>query len=298
VTVLSQQVVNGLALGAGYALFAVGFTLIFGVNRILNLAQGAVFTWGALAGYWAAQHAGGLMVALLVGAVAGGVSSVVLDLVAFRPLRRRGASEFSALVTSLGALIIYQNLALRVTDAEFLAFPSGHLPGYVIHVAGLRVTPAQYTIVAVTVVLASALYLYLDHTRFGTKMHSVAADQNTASLLGINPNWIYLQAFFISGALAGVSGVLIAAAYRTVSFGMGEPYLLVGLAVIILGGMGNIPGAILGGLTFGVVHALTVQYLSSSLAGVLPFVMIVAVLLVRPTGLFGAVVAERRIGRA
>lgn len=295
---LMQQLLNGLVVGSVYALFALGFTLLFGVNHIMNMAHGSVFMWGAFAGLYAVTLLDApIYVALLIGMAAGGLVSVALDIFAFRPLRRRNAPEFSAIVSSIGANLVLLAIAQKVSDTAVMRFPFDAFPIVFFTVAGLRIQLLQLVIVGLVVVMVFALVWYLYRTSFGQRIRCVAYSEQTSRLLGINPGPVNMQVFMISGALAGMAGVLIGLVFNSVHFGMGEPLLLRAFVVIILGGLGSIPGALIAGLAIGIVQTLAVAYISSGVAEAIVFTALFVVILVRPTGLFGHASAAVRIQR-
>lgn len=295
---IAQQLLNALVVGSVYALFALGFTLIFGVHHILNLAHGAVFMWGAFVGLYAVTllHAP-FIVALLCASLAAGLLSVALDWVAFRPLRRRGAPEFSAIISSIGAGLILMNIAQRVSETRVQRYPFGTFPIEVYTVFGLRVTLLQLVIVGSVALIVAALFAYIFYTGFGRQIRAVAINERTASLLGVSPGRVYFQTFFISGALAGAAGVLIGIAFNSVGFLMGEPYMLRAFVVIVLGGLGSIGGAVIAGLLLGLIQTMTIAYVSTALSDAVLFSLLFLILLVRPTGFFGTLRMERRVAR-
>ena len=295
---LGQQLLNGIVIGSIYGLFALGFTLVFGINHILNLAHGAVFMWGAFVGlYVITEFELPLPVAILAAALAGGLLAVVLDYVAFRPLRKRNAPEFAAIISSIGAGLILISLAQQLSETKVMRFPFGTFPVVIFEVAGLRIQLLQIVIVAVVAALVGLLVLYLYRTDLGRQIRAVAVNGRTAQLLGISPDLVFAQVFFISGALAGIAGVLIGLAFNSVHFMMGEPLLLRAFVVIVLGGLGSIVGAVLAGLMLGIVQALSVAYFSSSFADAFIFSILFLVLVARPTGLFGSSVSAMRVVR-
>ena len=297
-TLFLQQLLNGLVMGSVYALFALGFTLVFGVLHILNLAHGAVFMWGAFIGLYAMTllHLP-LLLAMLVAVLLAGVLSVAIDVVAFRPLRRRNAPEFSAIVSSIGAGLVLIALAQRASNTQVMRFPFGAFPVDLYEFAGLRVSLLQLTIVGTVAAAVTALIAFVFRTRFGRAIRAVAVAPRTASLLGVDPQVAYFLTFFISGALAGLAGVLIGLAYNSVHFLMGESLLLKAFVIIVLGGLGSVGGAVVGGLLLGMVHTMTVAFISSELADVVIFALLFALLLVRPQGLFGTTQREGRVVR-
>jgi branched-chain amino acid transport system permease protein len=295
---IAQQLLNGLVVGSVYALFALGFTLIFGVHHILNMAHGAVFMWGAFVGLFAVTRLDlPFPLAFVVAIVLAGLLSVALDWVAFRPLRKRGAPEFSAIISSIGAGLVLMNIAQRLSETRVLRYPFGTLPVEIFMLFGLRVTLVQALIVISALVIVSLLLVYLFYTGFGRQIRAVAVNERTATLLGVNPDFVYFQTFFISGALAGAAGVLIGIAFNAVHFLMGEPYMLRAFVVIVLGGLGSIMGALVAGLLLGLVQTLTIAYVSSGLSDAIIFSILFATLLLRPTGFFGTLRKERRVAR-
>lgn len=296
---LAQQLLNGLVTGSVYALFALGFTLVFGVHHILNLAHGAVFMWGAFVGLYCVTLLGlPFPVALLIAALTSGLLSVAVDWVAIRPLRRSGASEFAPIISTIGAGLVLTNIAQRMSNTEVMRYPFGTFPIEIFQVLGLRISLLQLTIVGSVAVILCALMYHLFGTSFGQRIRAVAVDERTAGLLGVNPGAVYFQTFFISGALAGVAGVLIGIAFNSVHFLMGEPYMLRAFVIVVLGGLGSVAGAVVAGLALGVVHTLTIAYLSAGLSDAVIFSILFLMLLLRPNGLFGTLRRESRVARA
>lgn len=294
----AQQLINGLVMGSTYALFALGFTLTFGVLHVLNLAHGAVFMVGALVGLYSITAAAlPLPAAFLLAILGGGLASVLVDWVALRPLRRRGANEFAAIVSSLGIAQVLMSLGQVVSKTQTMRFPFDTFPIVFHEFLGLRVSLLQIVIVGAVALLVAALLYYLFMTSFGRQIRAVAISERTATLLGVNPNAVYFQVFFISGALAGAAGVIIGLAFNSVHFLMGEPYLLKAFVVIVLGGLGSVGGAVVAGLLLGVMQTLTVAFLSSALSDAIIYSMLFVILLLRPGGLFGSFHRETRVVR-
>jgi branched-chain amino acid transport system permease protein len=189
------------------------------------------------------------------------------------------------------------NIAQRVSDTRVLRYPFGTLPIEIYSFLGLRVTLIQAVMVLSTLLIVAALFVYLFYTRFGRQIRAVAINERTATLLGVNPNFVYFQTFFISGALAGAAGVLIGIAFNSVHFLMGDAYMLRAFVVIVLGGLGSVMGALIAGLLLGLVQTLTIAYVSSGLSDAIIFSILFVVLLVRPTGFFGTLRKEQRVAR-
>lgn len=295
---LLQQLLNGLVMGSTYAVFALGFTLLFGVNHILNMAFGSVFMWGALAGLYAVLgFQAPFWLAVIVGMLAGGVLSVALDFVAFMPLRRRQAPDFSYILTSIGASLVLLALSQKATGSAVMRFPAETFPVVVYQLPGLSIQLLQLIIIGTALAMVAGLVWSLYGTGLGRRIRSVAFSANTARLLGIHADLVNAQVFFVSGALAGLAGVLIGMAFNSVHFTMGEPFLMRAFVIIILGGLGSIPGALVGGIVIGMVQALAYAYISSAAADAISFGILFFIILIRPTGLFGKATAVVRVQR-
>jgi branched-chain amino acid transport system permease protein len=295
---LAQQVFNGLVVGSVYALFALGFTLVFGVLHVLNLGHGAIFMSGAFVGLYCVVGLGlGFPAALALGALAAAALSVVLDYFAFRPLRKRKAPEFSAIISSMGAGLVITSIAQRLSDTQIWRYPFDSFPIVVYEVFGLRVVLLQVVIMLSVALILGALWILMFRTTVGRQIRAVAISERTASLLGCNPAFVHFVVFAVSGALAGIAGILIGLAFNSVHFLMGEPYMLRAFVVIVLGGLGSVAGAVVAGLLLGVVQTLTVAYISSAWADAIVFSLLFVTLLVRPSGFFGTLRIERRVAR-
>ena len=289
-----QQLVNALWLGSVYALFALGYTLVFGVLDILNLAHGAVFMWGAFFGLLAVTRLNmPIWAALLVAMLGAGILGIVLDRVAFRPLRKRNAPQLAAIISSIGASTILVSLAQGAFGAQVSRFPFDTLPAQVFTAGPVRVTLVQVIVFAVSLVLMAALLLFMRRSRSGKAMRAVAYSGRISSLLGIDVDRIIVTTFFVSSALAGASGVFLGLAFSAISPFMGAPIELKGLAVIILGGLGNVPGAILAGFLLAATEVFGVAYVSSDFRDAIAFTVLILVLLIRPSGILGTAVERR-----
>ena len=308
-----QNLLNGLSIGSVYAVFALGYTLVFSILGIINFAHGAVFTLGAYLTYVLAVGEFGLngllagvtlpfklpfVLALLAGAVLSGLAGVAVERMAFRPLRKRGADALLALVSSLGVALILVNLIQYLFGAEIYSFPPdvlGDLPPAMLFQIGeefVAVRTIQAVLFAVSMLMLILLVWFIHGTKQGKALRATAENPDTASLLGISVDRFILGTFFISGLLGGMSGTLIG-----VSFGLAGPYFGVAyglktLAVIVLGGLGSIPGAVLGGLVIGMVEAFLPPELSSFKEAV-AYALLFVVLLARPQGLLGKNAEEK-----
>ncbi|MDR3640548.1 MAG: branched-chain amino acid ABC transporter permease [Humidesulfovibrio sp.] len=308
-----QNLVNGLSIGSVYAVFALGYTLVFSVLGILNFAHAAVFTLGAYLTYVLAVGEFGLngllagatmpfklpfALALLAGAVLSGLAGMAVEYLAFRPLRKRGADALLALVSSLGVALILVNLIQYLFGAEIYSFPPdvlGSLPPAILFHVGegmVAMRTIQAVLFGVSLLLLIGLVWFIQFTKQGKALRAVAENPDTASLLGISVDTFTLGTFFLSGLLGGMSGTLIG-----VSFGLSGPYFgvaygLKALAVIVLGGLGSIPGTVLGGLVIGLAEAFLPPELSSYKEAV-AYALLFAVLLARPQGLLGKSAEEK-----
>jgi branched-chain amino acid transport system permease protein len=285
--VFLQQCINGLMLGGTYALIAIGYTLIFGVLNLLHLAHGEVFMIGAFAGLTVVLLTKLPLWAGMIGAMVGaGVVGIIVELIAFRPLQRK-ALHITPLITTLAVALILQDIALKLFGGEQTGFPQ------TIRVVNFPVGPVQIStlqlfIIGSSVTLMVLLYLFVEKTRMGKAMRAMAENAQTARLLGINVDSVTLVTFGLASALAGAAGVLVGLAYNAITPFMGVQMGLKGMVVMMLGGTGNVIGAMLGGLILGEIEVLSVAYLSSSYRDAFAFGILILIILFRPTGLMGS----------
>jgi branched-chain amino acid transport system permease protein len=285
-----EQLVNGVMLGAVYALIAIGYTLIFGVLGLLHLAHGEVFMVGAFAGLVAVRATGSILLAMAFAMVVTGVLGVVIERVAFRPLR--GAHHLAPLATTIGAGIVLQETTRWYFGPEQKGFPPT-LAADVWQLGPLRISSAQAFLLVTAVVLMAALHLFLARTSAGRAIRASAEDQSVATLLGVNVNGTIVVCFLIGSALAGAAGVLVGLIYNSVHPFIGVQMGIKGLVVMLLGGLGNVTGAMLAGVLLGILEVLGAGYLASSYRDAFAFGALMLVLLVRPEGLLGVQVPRR-----
>jgi branched-chain amino acid transport system permease protein len=289
--VLAQQLVNGVMLGAVYALIAIGYTLIFGVLGMLHLAHGEVFMVGAFVGLVVITRvSANILVALAAAMLATGVLGLLIERIAFRPLR--GAHHLAPLATTIGAGIVLQETARWYFGPEQKGFPAG-IALSLWQIGPLRVSSVQVFIVAAALVLMAGVHLFLARTRAGRALRATAEDPVVAGLLGVNVEATVMVTFFVASMLAGAAGVLVGLAYNSVHPFIGVQIGIKGLVVMLLGGLGNVPGAMVGGLVLGVLEVLGVAYLASSYRDAFAFGAVMVILLVRPQGLLGLRVPRR-----
>ncbi len=284
---LAQQLVNGLLLGATYALFALGFTLTFGVLRVINLTYGFYFTAGAFIAWYLTRGGTGLALALPAAAIGSGIIAVILDALLLTSLRRARADELASLMVTLGAVLALYAAMTALLGPDIRRLPQSVLGSGALVLGPVRVTQAQLLILGAVTVLAGGLVWLVRFSRLGLGIRAVAENPDAAGLMGIDAARIAVLVSFLSGALAGAGGVLIGLAFNAIQPYMGEQMMLRGFVVVILGGLGDIFGAMLAGLLLGVVEVLTAAYLASGFKEAVAFALLVLVLWTRPAGLFG-----------
>lgn len=291
---LGQQLINALSLGSVYALFALGFTLVFGVLGVINLSHGAIFMLGSyIALLLIEKLAMPLYPAILCAMLATGCIGALIDYLVLKPLRARNAPHLAPMIASIGVAIILTNLAQGLFGAENQRFPEGTIPEASMNFGTLHVTALQIGIVAISFILMLILLLAMRRTQLGRALRAIAESPKAAYLLGINVEGLFLLTSFAAAALGGAAGVLVGLSFNAISPFMGQPMLHKGIAVIILGGMGDIRGALIGGLFLGFAEVLTVAYISSDFRDAVAFGLLFLILLVRPSGLFGKVLERK-----
>ncbi len=295
---------SGLAAGSLYALIALGYTLVYGVLQLINFAHSEVFMSGGFAGLFMVQalvgtrtphglaSVGFVLAGTLTGAVAGGVVAFVLERVAYRPLRKRGAPRLAFLISAIGASLFLLNLAGKEFGRLAIPVPPLYSNGTVFRVFGARVLTNYVVIGIAAVIMLVLLDRLVAGTRLGQGIRSVAQDADTASLMGVDINRVISQTFVIGGLLGGAAGFLYGLVFN-VQFNMGFIPGVKAFTAAVLGGIGNVRGAVVGGLLLGVVENLGVACVQSSWRDVIAFVILVLVLMIRPTGLLG-----ERLGRS
>jgi branched-chain amino acid transport system permease protein len=291
---LAQQLANGVMLGSTYALVAIGYTLVFGVLRLLHLAHGEVFMVGAFAGlqvvlWW---HFGPL-VALIGGLIASALLGMLLELVAFRPIRKRGNSHLAPIVSTIGAGLVLQEVMTKLFGAEQTPFPSA-LSHVSYHLGIISVTGSQIFILSVAVASMLALHVFVTYTRYGMAMRATSENLQVSAILGININTVILLTFGLASALGGVAGVLVGLNFNAISPFMGVEMGIKGMAVMLIGGLGSIYGAMVGGLLLGIIEVLSVAYLESSLRDAFAFGLMILILIFRPRGIFQSGIGPER----
>src|ERR1700712_3317760 len=291
---LEQQLVNALSLGCVYALFALGFTLIFGVLGVINLSHGAVFMVGAYAALQVVTKLGWPLWASLVAAmVVSAAMGLAIDYLVLRPLRNRNAPHLIPMIATIGIAIFFNSATQGVFGAENLRFPSELVPDAQLHFLGVQISVLEVAIIILSFALMATLLVVMRKTQLGRALRAIAESPKAAALLGINVEGLFYLTSATAAALGGVGGVLIALYSNAVFPLMGQPMLHKGIAVIILGGMGDIRGALVGGLFLGFAEVMSVAYIGSTMRDAVAFGLLFIVLLLRPQGMFGKVLERK-----
>ena len=287
-----QQLVNGLMLGASYSLVAIGYTLIFGVLGVLYFAHGEVFMVGAFIGLFLVVYAGAGIYGALLGAMIGcAVLGVLAVLVAIRPVPKD--RPLAPLISSIGLTIVLQNLAIYFIGGQQLAFPET-LTQTLYHFGTVTVSSSQIFILTVAFALMIVLWLFIERSKTGRAIRAVAENHETAALLGVDVNRIILITFIIGSGIAGIAGVLDGIKNSSISPFMGLGAAVKGLIVMLLGGLGNVPGAMVAGLMLGMIEILSAAYIGTTERDLFSFLILILILLYKPTGLFGTRTVEQR----
>ncbi len=291
----TQQLINGLTLGGVYALIALGYTMVYGILELINFAHGEIYMLGAYLGiiFLAFFTAIGLTAySITLSLILTFVLSVIfcssygfaIEKIAYKPLRK--APRLSPLISAIGVSIFLQNYVMLTQGATDRVFP--HLfedTGF--EISGTRVTYIQLFIIIVSAVLMMFLHLFIKKTRMGKAMRAVAQDKGMASLVGINVDTVISVTFVIGSGLAAVAGLMVAAYYGLVNYSIGYIAGIKAFTAAVLGGIGSIPGAMFGGILLGLVESLSAGYISSEYKDAYAFIILIIILLIKPSGLFG-----------
>jgi branched-chain amino acid transport system permease protein len=277
--------INGISVGSMYALIALGYTMVYGIIQLINFAHGEFLMMGAFVGALAINRLSGtpLPVALAIAMVGAGLLAVTTEFLVYRPLRSR--PKIFVLTAAIAVSVLLQNVGRLVFGASAASFPAQFPQGNVA-MGSVWIDYSQLFILGLCFVLAGALWVIVNKTRIGTAMRATSQDLDAARLMGINVNFVISFTFFLGASLAGAVGVLYGMTYSVDPL-MGVQPGLAAFVAAVLGGIGSIPGAMVGGLLIGVVENLVAGYLSSTYQGAITFVILILVLSVKPTGLFG-----------
>lgn len=296
-----QQLINGLTIGAFYSLVALGYTMVYGVLKLINFSHGDLFMWGAYlgltglnvllallpqAGAWA------ILPAVIIVMTTVALVGVLVERVAYRPLRTAG--RLAPVISALGVAFILESLARNIYGASWKTYPTGITPTGRIALGGdVRVSVMQVVVLVISFLIMGALYLFVQRTRTGTAMRAVSLDHDISRLMGIDVDRIIAIVFVIGPGLGGVAGMIVALYYGSFDFTLGWTFGLKAFIAAIMGGIGNIPGAMLGGMLLGIIETLGAGYISPQWKDVIAYVILIIILIFRPTGLLGERVAEK-----
>lgn len=283
--------ISGLSLGSIYALIALGYTMVYGIAKMLNFAHGDVIMVGAYTVIVSMMTLGlPVWVALVLSVVICTVLGVTIERVAYKPLRK--AEPLTVLITAIGVSYLLQNLALIIFGSTQKSFPTVFNVDS-IHFGSVSMSGESVVTLAVTIVIMIALSLFINKTRAGKAMRAVSQDKEAAELMGISVNRTISLTFAIGSALAAVAGIFYGATYGFIGPFTGSMPGIKAFVAAVFGGIGSIPGAMVGGLLLGVLESMSKAYISTELSDAIVFASLIVVLLVRPTGLFGKVIKEK-----
>jgi branched-chain amino acid transport system permease protein len=293
-----QELVSGLTTGALYALVALGFSMVYGVLKLLNFAHGDLYMAGAYVGFFVIQWFGGpsaltipvplllVIMFVLAAGLAGGLG-VAIERFAYRPLR--DAPRIAPLITAIGVSFFLENAALLLFGAQFREYNTADFisPSSGITIGSVTIDSVQIMVLVLGLILMVGLRVLVNRTKLGKQMRAVAADREAAEMLGINVNFTIAMTFFLGSALAGVAGVMAGLLFNQVTPTIGFLPGLKAFTAAVVGGIGSIPGAMLGGLLIGVAESMITGYISSTYTNLLVFALLIVVMLMRPSGLLG-----------
>ena len=290
-TNLIQTLISGLSLGSIYALIALGYTMVYGIAKMLNFAHGDVIMVGAYSGIVAVAQMGlSPWVTVIVSIVVCAVLGVVIEFCAYKPLRQ--APPLSVLITAIGVSYLLQNAALLIFGSQQMAYPTlVKLPGF--SVGGVQVDGITVLTLAVTATLMAALTLFIDRTRLGKAMRAVSEDKDAATLMGISVDRTTTLTFAIGSALAAFASLFYGMTYVYIKPTTGAMPGIKAFTAAVFGGIGSIPGAMLGGILLGLIEQMSKTYISTLWADAIVFAVLVVVLVVKPTGLLGKPMQEK-----
>jgi branched-chain amino acid transport system permease protein len=291
----AQQLINGLALGAVYALIALGYTMVYGILQLINFAHGEVYMLGAYlgiivlglltsAGMTAWSLPLSLLITVLVSMAFCAAYGAVIERIAYRPLRN--ATKLAPLISAVGMSIILQNVVMLAQGKEYKNLPP-MLPSAGVDVFGANISPVQFFILTASILIMVGLHLFVRKTRIGKAMRATSQDRVMAGLVGIDVNRVIAATFMIGSSLAAVAGVMVTLYYGVVHFFMGYLAGIKAFTAAVLGGIGSIPGAMLGGFMLGLIENFGASYISSVYKDAFAFIVLIITLIIRPAGLLG-----------
>jgi len=291
-----QQLVNGITLGGVYALIAVGYTMVYGVIQLINFAHGEIYMLGAFLAYTMVTVLGlPFFAAFVLTMLICSGFGIILDFIAYRPLRK--APRLAALITAIGMSIFLQNLALMIWGSQIKSYPRDVLPAVFFKSAwslgDVTLSWLQVFILSITVVSMVILHLIIHKTRIGTAMRAISQDKTTSALMGIGVNRVISFTFAVGSAMGGMAGILVGLYYNAIFPTMGYIAGIKAFAAAVLGGIGSVPGAMLGGGVLGIAEVIGAGYISSEYRDGISYAVMIAVILFKPSGLIGRPLGEK-----
>ena len=283
---LAQQIFNGLALGMGYALIAVGYSLVFGILRLVNFSHGAIYAFGAEMAMVFIGLNFGIVPGIIASMIVTGLLGIAIDKVALEPLRKKHSMPIASLITTIGISNIITNLLIVFLGSEKRNFPQLFNSGSV-KIGSVVFSSTQIMMCVVSLILMGVLVFIVYKTKIGLAMRASEQNAKAANLMGINVNFVISFTFFLAGMSATIAGALVGGYYQIVYPNMGFMAGLKAFAAAVLGGIGSLPGALLGGLIVGVSESMAASFMGSTYRDSIAFVILIIVLIVRPHGLFG-----------
>lgn len=284
-----QQMINALSAGGALSLFALGFTLLFGVLGVLNFAHGQLMMAGAMGGVYATRVLDmPVWSTFLVGMVSGAVTSLLLELIVFRFLRRRQAEPFVQLVASIGAAVVITGIVAKITNSQTYRYPPDELTTGTVELFGATIPNVHIVMILLAIVLVFALEIGLTRSSLGRRIRAMADDSDIAGALGVSTSRIWMGVFLAAGALAGVTGVFQGMTSHAMDAYMGHSFLLLGFAAVVIGGLGNIKGAVVGAFLVSFIRVFGIAWISSAFADAITFAIVFLFIALRPNGFFGA----------
>ncbi len=281
-----QQLFNGLALGMVYALVAVGYSLVFGILRLINFSHGSVYAFGAHMAFFFIGSNFGVVPGVIFSIICTGFLGVLIDKTALAPLRKKKAIPIASLITTIGISYIIQNMLMIIFGSEKKAF-APLIPEQMVAMSDIKIHSSQIFIFCVSMVLLIGLTLLINKTKIGLSMRAVEQNSKAAMLMGINVNFVITFTFFLGGASAAIAGALISGYYQVIYPTMGFLMGLKAFAAAVLGGIGILHGSVVGGLIVGVIEVFTVVFIGGTYRDAVAFIILILVLIIRPTGLYG-----------
>lgn len=290
---LLSYLISGISLGSIYAIIALGYTMVYGIAKMLNFAHGDIIMVGAYVSFFATTSAGfPPLVSVLLSVIVCTVLGVVIERLAYKPLRQ--ATSLAVLITAIGVSYLLQNLALLLWKSNPRVFPSVAGDGSIPLFGGkLSITHVVLLTIIISVVIMVALTLFTGHTKMGKAMRACSEDKDAAQLMGISVNATISLTFAIGSALAAIAGVLLCSAYPTLTPTTGAMPGIKAFTAAVFGGIGSIPGAMLGGILLGIIEIFSKAYISTQLSDAIVFAVLIVVLLVKPAGLLGKQIREK-----